>query len=279
MAAPGPTISVGVVRGFPGATVELPVTIRFPSNTVPTVVAMQADVGYDGRRARVESGPGALAAGRRFLTSEPISGLQRMLWYGPELRVFSNGVLALLRVSVATNAGFSPIQLNLRNVVLATAEPVSVVSSNRTGAVAISTVYVRPDGDVDAFIAVTNGVTYRIQATTNFVEWETISEQTAESSLMQFIDLDAHSYPYRFYRALPVELQGAAGAPEGQGAGNVVQGWALAGVDGLSYVVEASTNLVQWRAITTNVAVGGRVEFSDPDARQHRVRFYRTRRP
>ena len=272
---PGATLSVGTVRGFPGATVSVPVTVRFGSNGPFSVVAMQADIAFDSHRASLVPERGAALGQRRLLSAEPTNGVERLVWYGADLSPFSNGVVAMLSVAVATNAGLSPLPLTLRNVILATAAPAVASSTNRSGAVAINTIYVRPDGDVDAFIAVTNGETYLIQATTNFVNWETISRQTAESSLMQFIDLDAHQYPHRFYRALPVEFAGelAVATPGVDGALR----WSLSGRDGRTYVVETTTNLMNWSSIATNVAAGGRFEFTDPAAQFHRQRFYRAK--
>ena len=271
----GATLSVGTVRGFPGVTVSVPITVRFGSNGPFSVVAMQADIAFDSHRASMAAERGATLGSRRLLSAEPTNGVERLLWYGADLTPFSNGVVAMLSVAVATNAGLSPLPLTLRNVILATAAPAVASSTNRSGAVAINTIYVRPDGDVDAFIAVTNGETYLIQATTNFVNWETISRQTAESSLMQFIDLDAHQYPHRFYRALPVEFAGelAVATPGVDGALR----WSLSGRAGRTYVVETTTNLMNWSSIATNVAAGGRFEFTDPAAQFHRQRFYRAK--
>ena len=271
----GATLSVGTARGFPGVTVNLPITVRFASNAPLNVVAMQADIAFDFRRASIGVERVASLGPRRLLSSEPTNGTERLLWYGSQLTVFSNGVVANLTVTVATNSGFSPVALNLRNVILATTAPATVPVTNRSGAVAITTVFVRPDGDVDAFISVTNGETYLIQASTNFADWVTISRQTAESSLLQFIDLDAHQYPYRYYRALPVALAGdwSAATPGANGALR----WSLNGLDGRTYVVEMSTNLVQWTGIATNVATGGRFEFTDPEPRLYRQRFFRAR--
>jgi len=47
------------------------------------------------------------------------------------------------------------------------------------------------------------GKTYSVQASTNLVDWETISvEAVTEDGLLEFEDADAVKHPYRFYRVL-----------------------------------------------------------------------------
>jgi len=48
------------------------------------------------------------------------------------------------------------------------------------------------------------------------------------------------------------------------------------GANGQSYVLQASTNLVDWLPVATNVAPSGIFEMTDPDATQFQFRFYRT---
>ncbi len=48
------------------------------------------------------------------------------------------------------------------------------------------------------------------------------------------------------------------------------------GVSGQTYVLQASTNLVDWLSVATNVAPSGVFEMTDPQAAQFQYRFYRT---
>jgi hypothetical protein len=47
------------------------------------------------------------------------------------------------------------------------------------------------------------------------------------------------------------------------------------GTNGHCYRIEASTNMVHWVPICTNVITGGAVHFVDPDAPEFPNRFYR----
>lgn len=49
------------------------------------------------------------------------------------------------------------------------------------------------------------------------------------------------------------------------------------GRNGVSYAVEASTNLVRWTALKTNVVAGGYFDYTDPGAASLARRFYRAR--
>ncbi|HZO86373.1 MAG TPA: hypothetical protein VFC26_14235, partial [Verrucomicrobiae bacterium] len=51
----------------------------------------------------------------------------------------------------------------------------------------------------------------------------------------------------------------------------------LRGFPGQSYVIEATTNLVDWTAITTNTADMGRIVFQDAAGTNHLHRFYRAK--
>ncbi len=50
----------------------------------------------------------------------------------------------------------------------------------------------------------------------------------------------------------------------------------FAGTSGQTYVLQASTNLVNWVPVATNIAPSGIFEMTDPDAAHFQSRFYRT---
>jgi hypothetical protein len=45
----------------------------------------------------------------------------------------------------------------------------------------------------------------------------------------------------------------------------------------VAYVIEASTNLVDWQVISTNVPFGSQLIFTDPAATLNALRMYRAR--
>jgi hypothetical protein len=54
-------------------------------------------------------------------------------------------------------------------------------------------------------------------------------------------------------------------------------GFNLAGEPGSTVVIETSTNLVNWSALTTNTMGAGTLNFSDPNSRNFPAGFYRAR--
>ena len=122
------------------------------------------------------------------------------------------------------------------------------------------------------------GFTCLIEASTNLVDWQPIQYFVATNSPAYFTDFSAPYYNQRFYRAvplsqaqLPVVLQfGVVRLVSGGG----VQVTLMGGV-GQTYNVQASTNLVNWVAITNLVLATGSGQFTDYSVTNCPQRFYR----
>jgi hypothetical protein len=118
------------------------------------------------------------------------------------------------------------------------------------------------------------GTEYIVQASTDLVKW--VSLQTNAAPFV-FVDTNAAKFNQRFYRtmlasaatsvsaALPATLT-AQNLPAGQ------FGFTLTGSAGSEYVVEASTNLVDWVTVQTNTAP---FTYVDANAAGFRQRFFR----
>jgi len=279
LTAHGVSLRVGVVRGFPGNTVEVPVSLSYRSNEVRDVVAFQADVLFD-PNGITDSTPasGALLSRHVLASSAPATGTRRLLVYSTQSAVLTNGEVARIPFAVAPNQ-FRNFALTLTNVILVRGDASAVAATNRGGAVAVNEVFVAADGHADGFLTVASNAVeqcYIIQATTDFVTWVNVQTNATEGALLQFIDPDAGAHPKRFYRALVCD--GVSGLRIGtitQLANGRVQ-FDFAGATGRSYVIQASTNLIDWQNIRTNVGVGGPVTFADSFANFTR-RFYRVK--
>src|SRR6185436_15942063 len=106
--------------------------------------------------------------------------------------------------------------------------------------------------------------TYLIQATTNFVHWDNILTNLATSDFMDLIDADAAIYPYRFYRsALYAALGQVSSATISSNANISLE---ISGLNGRTYELQASTNLMNWQTIGTTITTNGAMSFTDPDA-------------
>lgn len=196
-----PRLSIPTVRGFPGATADISMTLRYGSNDLRNVVALQADLVLSGGDVSVgtfSAGPALM--GHVVRSAEPGVRAHRVLVYSLNNSAITNGSVVTVPCTVAANT-YANIAITLTNVVLATAEGTAVAVQTVSGGIAITPVFVRSDGNVDGFLNVTPEHEYVIQGSTNLIDWEDVMTRSATSSLLEFIDLEAHRFPYRFYRA------------------------------------------------------------------------------
>jgi len=118
-----------------------------------------------------------------------------------------------------------------------------------------------------------------IEASTDLVNWVPIQTNLVTSlALVTFSDSQAGLFPHRFYR---VRLYQGPLPPPGIGGNLGFQsgsfGFNLGGVAGQSVVVETSTNLLTWTALSTNTLTTEPWYFSDPTSIASLQRFYRIR--
>ena len=145
-------------------------------------------------------------------------------------------------------------------------------------AVLIGAVY---SGGQYCFIVLgTAGIPYVVQASTNLLDWVALQTNTAP---FNFTDPNAGKFAKRFYRVLapsPTPALTASLTVSANTAATLIQpllangqyAFTVAGMTGNPYVVQASTNLVDWISVATNTAP---FQFVDPAAGQFKQRFYR----
>jgi hypothetical protein len=199
--------------------------------------------------------------------------------------VLTNGEVARIPFSVAENE-FRNFTLRLTNVIMVRADASKIIGTTVDGSIAVSQVYLAPNGHADGFLNVaSNGVEqcYIIQATTDFQTWVNVQTNSTDTGLLQFADTQAGGFPKRFYRALVCESAPGGGAsPVSVQIGTITQlpggkvQFEFTGNNGRSYVIQASTNLTQWENVRTNVGLSGPITFIDSFANFPR-RFYRVR--
>jgi uncharacterized protein (TIGR03790 family) len=130
-----------------------------------------------------------------------------------------------------------------------------------------------PNGTFRLHVDPADTTPYRIEASTNLVDWILLADDLAGP--LDFSDPAAAGIPARFYRF-------AAGPraevrPTIAGLGFDRPGSFKVHVENAgaaTCLIEASTNLLQWTPVATNAAPGG-FDFSDFNARNFTARFYR----
>jgi hypothetical protein len=270
-----PRLSVNRVRGFPGNTVEVPVSLRYASNDVRNVVALQADIAYEPALASAGTETGGTALrGHTLRSSQPAAGTRRLLAYALNNAVMTNGTVAMVSFTIPAGVR-SNVRLLLENVILSDASGNAVATGTAEGAIVIEPLYVRPaDRNVEGYFAGLEDLTsYVVQASTNLIEWVNVATNAPVDSFLEFMDLDAHLYPHRFYR--PVPLGGAFGGGVRLDGSKVII--RLLGVAGRSYVLQASTDLANWTDLSTNVAEQGALSITNEIDPAFPFRFFRTK--
>ncbi|MGO8928165.1 MAG: LamG-like jellyroll fold domain-containing protein [Limisphaerales bacterium] len=176
------------------------------------------------------------------------------IWNVPSL---GSGLRLFAAVNTGTNADFNPHN----NALQMTIEP-NITSVN----VQFGPITVLSNGAVQVSMTGLAGQTYLIEVSTNQVDWSTSTEVTLTNGVGQFLDTSTNN----FYQAVMLsQAEPQLGAPQLlNGAAQI----SVTGLTGQTYVIEGSTDLVNWVPIYTN---GSSFMFTDPSATNYQQRFYR----
>lgn len=195
------SISIDSVRGYPGRTVSLPVHLAKATN----ITAAQFDITYNASKVTPSDAVLGASISNHLVRSREIApGIRRVLVYS----VANSSFTTTGRVEFASlpwtvfpqeRSGSGPITPS--NVTLAKADATRIppVTSDH-GVIFVSPVYREPGGWVDFFLPSTADGRYLLQATTNLVDWLTLSTNQATGSFIDLVDRAAPNYPSRFYR-------------------------------------------------------------------------------
>jgi hypothetical protein len=135
-----------------------------------------------------------------------------------------------------------------------------------------------PGGAFKGSVNAAPGQSFVIQASTNLVHWLNMIVETSIGGSLTFTDADASIFPHRFYRVVPldtlVDPQGLAlltpPPPTSEGAR-----LRLIGSAGRPFVLQASTDLVNWTNLASGLLNGDGFEFLDLESPRLDKRFYR----
>jgi hypothetical protein len=270
-----PALNVNSTRGYPGQTVTVP----FVAQRATNLVAAQFDLAYNSAKGTLREPALAPRHGNHVVRSREIApGVQRVLVYSPGNALLrTNGFSGSFAFDVPEGERVGSGPITPQNVVLARGDATALAPvSARSGTVFVLPVYPDPmSGVVSLFFPAQEDQRYLLQATTNFTHWETIKTNLAGGSFVDWVDEDAPRFPHRFYRTALLDALVGGQLSQFNVSANGRVSFALTGLEGRAYVIEASTNLVEWETIGAQTGTGGRVEFIDPAAGSFRQRFYR----
>jgi hypothetical protein len=113
-----------------------------------------------------------------------------------------------------------------------------------------------------------------LQASSDLKHWFTLRACQLTNAPLGFVDPESPLYPQRFYRLRAAEGVALMEQPRCLGGQFNLN---LVGEPGRTVVIEASTNLVNWTALATNLLGESPCCFSDPGSTNFPARFYRAR--
>lgn len=224
---------------------------------------------------------GTVAAGQNVTISLPasVSGTLSYQWMfnGNNIASATNAVLTLNNLAASQAGAYSVTVTGASGSTNSTATSLMIYS---TGAATL-TQAAYAGGQFTCNVSGIPGSQYVVQASTNQTTW--VSVQTNASPFI-FTDSSAGQFSQRFYRAfnyansvsnnsVGVKVFLAAATLTQAAYANGQYSFNISGVSGNQYVVQASTNMVDWVSVQTNTVP---FIFTDTNAGQYSQRFYRT---
>src|SRR6266850_64934 len=201
------SLNIGSTPGYPRTTVSVPIDLRRASNAV----AAQFDVGFNQNKVTAgEIVPVASLASHIVRSREIAPGVRRVLVYSRSNGAFqSNGFSANLPFSISANEHVSSGPITPANLIVARRDGIAVAPvGSESGTIFIGPVHRNPDGQVQFFLPSLEDERYLIQASTNLLDWMTLTNVVAASEFMDLVDADAPKFPHRFYRPILYEAAG-----------------------------------------------------------------------
>jgi hypothetical protein len=121
------------------------------------------------------------------------------------------------------------------------------------------------------------GSNYTLQASTDLKNWTSVLNFACTNSPMNVVDPGANYLARRFYRiaqgTLPITLKLNLKIPALTKTNGL--GLNLEGPLGFHYIIQASTNMLNWQPLTNFVGTTSPLNFNDPAATNFNRRFYR----
>jgi hypothetical protein len=160
---------------------------------------------------------------------------------------------------------------------VSSAEQVSISVTTTPPSPAVTSPQLLPGGSFQVTFHGVIGSNYTFQASSDMKNWISLFGFTCTNSPMYLMDTNAMRYACRYYRV--AQLGATPAFSLGFGC---AQPWTTNGLSlmlqgplGSNYIIQASTDLVNWQAITNFVPTTSPFYFSDPAATNYNRRFYR----
>lgn len=202
-----PQLSVEFTAGTPGTTAWVAVNYATDTNAP----SLQFDLLYSTNDLTSGNPVGGSAlSDHQIFSSEVTPGLRRVLIFSLSNAAISNGVLAYVPFSIASNSTDHNEPLTLSNVVVSSVSGTAIPATSSNGVLAIAlqpaftAIFSTNGGAIHLQISGTSGRNYVVQSTTNLIQssWIALYTNIAVGGILEFDDARPQSGLAQFYRAM-----------------------------------------------------------------------------
>jgi len=137
----------------------------------------------------------------------------------------------------------------------------------------------RANGSYDLHVIGSVGQSFVLQSSLNGTTWTTINTDTLVATSLDYIDNAPIGHPARFYRLLPLDTADNNQPFKLLAPGsNPANGFTLnlTGTSGTPFLIQTSTNLIDWYNLTSGILIDNAFNYTDFAAPNYPRRFYRT---
>ncbi len=200
-----PQLSVGNTNGVPGAAVSVASRIAGDTN----IVAAQYDIVFNPATLNSTDATAMGAQPNHLVASALLNqSTRRVVLYSPANAALTNGVLANLVFSIASNAPPGVSSVLITNAILANAQGNQVQPAGLASGFVLSlaaparfgSIFLSTNGAVQFQVFGSISQAYVIQASTNLQQWINVSTNTSLNGEIDFTDSNSGRFGYRFYR-------------------------------------------------------------------------------
>ncbi len=152
---------------------------------------------------------GSALADQMVFTSEPATGVRRVLMFSYSNSPLTNGVLVYEPFSISSNAPDHDETIIISNIVVSTPGGTLIPAGGSNGVLSIAvpprftSIFATNNGAIHLELSGTTGRSYVLEAETNLfpAQWMPLATNAAVNGFVEWDDAAAGAFPVRFYRA------------------------------------------------------------------------------
>ena len=181
-------------------------------------------------------------------------------------------------VNYAVSANFATVSRT--GVVMIGDQLLTLTQRGITNGLSFTEIFKPAPGQLKLTLAGGPGGVWELQASSDLLTWQKISNLTNTTGRMEFIDTVSNTSTQRFYRAVqqPMLAKGLSFTGAALQTAGLLK-LTLAGAQRGVWDLQASADLLHWQSLASITNATGTVEFTDTTATNSSKRFYRAVQP